>query len=277
MKPLYRLTMCLLAVILLVPVQASAKKRNWHLGDRTLKLGHKGHDVKVLQNFLNRVGIDTGVDGVFGRSTGKAVRMFEAAQRRAIDGAVTRSDAMVLKDVAVNGGAVASAAATGGAIPRNQKLVLPEPEPEAPPPLQLGPGFTATVGPDGLAVAPALAPPEVLAVIDAGNRIAKLPYIYGGGHGKWEDAGYDCSGSVSYALHAGGLQENVLVSGDYAGAEGFLPGPGTWITVYGNPGHVYMVVAGLRFDTSGRSTAGTRWQADTRSGKGYTAVHPVNF
>ncbi len=275
MKPLYRLTMCLLAVILLVPVQASAKKKNWHLGDRTLKLGHKGHDVKVLQNFLNRVGIDTGVDGVFGRGTGKAVRMFEVAQRRAVDGTVTRSDAMVLKDVAVNGGAVASAAATGGAIPRNQKLVLPAPEPPAP--LQLGPGFAATVEPDGLAVAPELAPPEVLAVIDAGNRIAKLPYIYGGGHGKWEDAGYDCSGSVSYALHAGGLQENVLVSGDYAGADGFLPGPGTWITVYGNPGHVYMVVAGLRFDTSGRSSAGTRWQADMRSGKGYTAVHPVGF
>ena len=114
-------------------------------------------------------------------------------------------------------------------------------------------------------------------MIDAGNRIAKLPYIYGGGHGKWEDAGYDCSGSVSYALHAGGLQENVLVSGDYASAEGFEPGPGTWITIYGNPSHVYMVVAGLRFDTSGRSTAGTRWQADMRSGKGYTAVHPVGF
>ncbi len=273
MKHLFRIAMCLLAVVLLVPGQASAKKKNWSFGDRTLKQGHSGKDVKSLQKYLNRVGIAMSVDGQFGAGTKAGVRTFEEAQRRKVDGKVTRTDAKVIKDVAVNGGAVASAT-TGGALPKNAKIVVPKPAP--PPPLVLGPGMTATVGPDGLAVAPALAPPAIHAVIDAGNKIAKTAYIYGGGHGKWEDAGYDCSGSVSYALHGGGLLETSMPSG------GFMkwgePGAGTWITIYANAGHVYMTVAGLRFDTSGRSKAGTRWQpASERDGKGYTVVHPVGY
>jgi peptidoglycan hydrolase-like protein with peptidoglycan-binding domain len=272
-KPLFRITMCLMAVVLLVPGQAAAKKKNWSFGERTLKQGIKGKDVTTLQKYLVRVGIKLGTDGVYGPGTTTAVRAFEEAQRRKVDGKVTRTDARVIKDVAVNGGAVASAS-TGGALPKNQKIVLAEP-PE-PAPLALGPGMTATRGPDGLAVAPAAAPPQVQAVIAAGNKIAKMPYIYGGGHGKWEDAGYDCSGSVSYALHGGGLLETSMASG------GFMnwgdPGPGTWITIYANGGHVYMTVAGLRFDTSGRSGAGSRWQpASERDGKGYSVVHPPGF
>jgi hypothetical protein len=272
-KTLYRLTMCLLAVVLLVPVQAMAKT-SFRFGDRTLKQGHKGSDVKTLQKYLVEVGIDTGVDGVFGPGTKTAVRTFEAAQRRKVDGKVTRTDAKVIKDVAENGGAVASAATTGGALPKNQKMVIPPPA--APPAPVFGPGTAATVGPDGLAVVPVLAPPQIQAVIVAGNKIAKTPYIYGGGHGKWEDAGYDCSGSVSYALHGGGLLETSMASG------GFMkwgePGPGAWITIYANGGHVYMTVAGLRFDTSGARSSGTRWQpAADRDGKGYTVVHPVGF
>ena len=273
MKTLYRLTMCLLAVVLLVPVQAMAKKSSFRFGDRTLKQGHKGADVKTLQKYLVEVGIQTGVDGVFGPGTKTAVRTFEEAQRRKVDGKVTRTDAKVIKDVALNGGAVASAVVTGGALPKTQKIVLPTPPP--PPAPVFGPGTAATVGPDGLAVIPALAPPEIQAVIVAGNKIAKTPYIYGGGHGKWEDAGYDCSGSVSYALHGGGLLETSMPSG------GFMkwgqPGPGAWITVYANGGHVYMTVAGLRFDTSG-AKGGSRWQpASERDGKGYTVVHPVGW
>ena len=269
----YRLLLFLVAVVLLVPVQAAtAKKRSsFSLGDRTLKQGHKGGDVRSLQRFLNRAGVETDVDGVFGGGTKSAVRAFEEAQRRKVDGVVSRSDVAVLKDVAQNGGAVASAALTGGALPKGQK---PKPPP-APKPLALGPGMLATVGDDGFATAPALAPPVVQAVIAAGNQIAHKPYIYGGGHGKWDDAGFDCSGSVSYALHGAGLLETAMASG------GFMswgdPGPGQWITIYAHAGHMYMVVAGLRFDTSGRTRNGTRWQSDMRSAKGYTVVHPTGL
>ena len=267
MKSLYRLTLCLVAVVLLVPVQpASAKKRSFSLGERTLKQGHKGRDVKSLQRYLDRTGVDVDVDGVFGRGTKRAVRSFEESQRRKVDGVVSRTDVAVLKDVARNGGAVVSAAATGGALPKSQKPA------SAPKPLALGPGMVATVGADGLATAPALAPPIVQQVIAAGNLIALKPYIYGGGHGRWEDAGYDCSGSVSYALHGAGLLEQSMPSG------GFMnwgdPGPGQWITTYANGGHMYMVVAGLRFDTSGRARAGTRWQKDPRPTQSYSVRHP---
>ena len=275
MKPLFRIAICLLAVVLLVPGQASAKKKSWSFGERTLKQGHKGKDVKTLQKYLTRIGIAMEADGVFGAGTRSAVKTFEGAQRRKVDGKVTRTDARVIKDVARNGGAVASASVTGGALPKAQKLKLPaarKPRPAADAPLALGPGSVATIGSDGLATAPASAPPEVQAVIAAGNKIAKMPYIYGGGHGKWEDDGYDCSGSVSYALHGAGLLETSMASG------GFMkwgdPGPGQWITIYANPGHMYMTVAGLRFDTSGARGAGTRWQKDPRPTQSYVISHP---
>jgi peptidoglycan hydrolase-like protein with peptidoglycan-binding domain len=270
-KSLCRLTLCIVAVVLLVPVHAaSAKKRSFSLGERTLKQGHKGQDVRSLQRYLTSAGVETDADGVFGGGTKRAVRAFEASQRQRVDGVVSRRDVAVLKDVAENGGAVASAAMTGGALPTNRKpkpLPLPEVKP-----LALGRGMIATVGADGLATAPALAPPVVQAVIAAGNKIATTPYIYGGGHGRWEDVGYDCSGSVSYALHGAGLLETAMASGGFTSWGD--PGPGQWITLYANGGHIYMVVAGLRFDTSGRTRAGTRWQADARSARGYTVVHP---
>jgi peptidoglycan hydrolase-like protein with peptidoglycan-binding domain len=264
--------MLLMGIVLLVPVQAAtAAKRNWSLGDRTLSEGLKGHDVRVLQSFLSKAGLKTSVDGVFGAGTKKAVEDFERAQRRTVDGVVSALDVLVLRDVVTNGGAVAAAAVTGGALPKN----TPPPVPPPPPPLVLGPGMVATVGADGLAVAPALAPPQVQAVINAGNLIAKTPYIYGGGHGRWNDAGYDCSGSVSYALHGAGMLDRALASGDFMNWGD--PGPGQWITIYANGGHAFMTVAGLRFDTSGAKTSGTRWQADMRSGRGYSIVHPPGF
>ena len=269
MKSWYRFTMSVMAVFLLVPVPgAFAKQRSFDLGDRTLRQGDKGNDVRLLQKYLTRAGLRTDIDGVFGSGTKSSVRDFEQAQRRRVDGTVTRADALVLKDVALNGGAVASAAATGGALPKNQPL----PPPPAPAPLLLGPGMVATVNADGTATAPALAPPVIQQMIDAGNKIATKPYIYGGGHGKWEDAGYDCSGSVSYALHGGGLLDTAMASGDFMNWGD--AGPGQWVTLYANGGHIYAVIAGLRFDTSGRSDAGTRWQADMRSGKGYEVRHP---
>ncbi len=272
-KSLLRLSMLSVAMMLLVPATgfAANKKKNWHLGDRTLRQGSKGHDVRVLQNFLSRAGIRTGVDGKFGRGTKKNVRKFERYQRRRVDGKVSRLDVLVLRDVVKNGGAVAKAAGTGGALPRGAKAPESD-EPAEPAPLKLGPGMKATVGDDGLAVAPALAPPVVQEVIKAGNEIAKKRYIYGGGHGKWEDDGYDCSGSVSYALHGAGLLENSMASGGFM--DWAEKGAGQWITVYAKGSHMYMVVAGLRYDTSGRASAGTRWQESKRSTSGYAERHP---
>lgn len=137
------------------------------------------------------------------------------------------------------------------------------------------PGDVATVGTDGLAHAPAGAPAAVHAIIAAGNAIARKPYVWGGGHRRWLAKGYDCSGSVSYALHGAGVLDGPLVSG------GFMrwgdAGPGSWVTIYANGGHVFMVVAGLRFDTSGQRQAGTRWQGAPRRVRGFRVRHPVGL
>jgi len=112
----------------------------------------------------------------------------------------------------------------------------------------------------------------VARVVAAANRIQSKPYKYGGGHARWNDTGYDCSGSVSYALHGGGLLSSPLTSGGFMrwGA----PGKGRRITIYASPSHVYMVVDGRRFDTTGRSETGSRWQASDRSSAGYVVRHP---
>jgi hypothetical protein len=150
------------------------------------------------------------------------------------------------------------------------------------------PGALAKLMPDGSAAAPADAPPEVQQAIWAANKIQDKPYIYGGGHRKFEDRGYDCSGTVSYALHGGGLLDSPLDSGSFMrwGARGV----GQWITVYTNPGHAYVVIAGLRLDTSAaaartRNTRqfkkanenGPRWRPVARSSRGYKKRHPVGF
>jgi cell wall-associated NlpC family hydrolase len=132
-------------------------------------------------------------------------------------------------------------------------------------------GKVAKVISSGEAMAPFDAPPVISDVIGAANQIAKTPYRWGGGHGAWRDKGYDCSGSVSFALAAAGLVDSPLTSGLFMrwGA----PGPGRWITIYANEGHAFMTVAGLRFDTSGLR-AGTRWQKAPRSTAGFVRRHP---
>lgn len=127
------------------------------------------------------------------------------------------------------------------------------------------------------AVAPPGAPPVVKQVIAAANRIRSTPYVWGGGHTRWWDRGYDCSGSVSYALHGGALLEAPLVSGSFTtwGA----PGPGRWITIYANRKHVYAVIAGLRWDTAGdvAGTTGPRWHTEPPYPKGFVVRHPVGY
>ena len=132
-------------------------------------------------------------------------------------------------------------------------------------------GKRARVLADGTAQAPENAPDVVKRVILAANQIAKFPYKWGGGHGAWRDNGYDCSGSVSFALAGAGLLDRPLTSGLLASYG--RPGPGRWITIYANSGHVFMIVAGLRFDTSGQGRAGTRWQEAVRPAGGFAVRH----
>ena len=127
--------------------------------------------------------------------------------------------------------------------------------------------------PGGRAVAPPSAPPAVKAMIEAANRIRHRPYVWGGGHRNWNSRGYDCSGSVSYALHFAGLLEESMPSGSFNSWE--EPGRGQWITTYSHGSHMYMVVAGLRFDTSGADPS--RWQTEMRSSSGFTARHPAGL
>jgi cell wall-associated NlpC family hydrolase len=130
----------------------------------------------------------------------------------------------------------------------------------------------ATALSNGVALPPLEAPEAVRQIIEAGNSIARTPYKWGGGHGKWQDTGYDCSGSVSFALAAAGLLGGPLASGPLMSWG--EAGKGKWVTIYSNPGHVYLVVAGIRFDTSGARTTGSRWQNELRSNEGFVARHP---
>ena len=141
-------------------------------------------------------------------------------------------------------------------------------------------GFTAKII-RGLAYAPSEAPLQVQRAIWAGDAIRHKPYILGGGHGVWNDAGYDCSGSVSYILHAAGLLRTSMDSGEFMTWS--QPGIGAWITVYTNPAHAFVEIAGIRLDTSSEQDprpapgSGPRWRPLVTSTAGYTARHPVGL
>lgn len=132
---------------------------------------------------------------------------------------------------------------------------------------------------NGRAIAPANAPRAVRQVIAAANKIRLKPYIWGGGHGRWWDRGYDCSGAVSFALRGGRLITSPMPSGPMMGWG--APGRGRWITVYANAGHAYMVVAGLRFDTAGNESgeSGPRWHESLGAAAGgrFVARHPIGY
>jgi cell wall-associated NlpC family hydrolase len=124
----------------------------------------------------------------------------------------------------------------------------------------------------GVALPPLEAPEAVKKMIEAGNGIARTPYKWGGGHGKWQDTGYDCSGSVSFVLAAAGLLNGPLASGPLMSWG--EPGRGKWVTIWTNEGHVFLEVAGIRFDTSAQRVTGSRWINEMRSTDGFVARHP---
>ena len=232
----------LLALTIAFAAQAAPAAADF--GDRPLRHGSRGHDVRVLQSWLTHLGHPTTVDGVFGRGTRRSVLRYERAESLRADGVVSRPQARGMRQRVEDGGERAVAAPAG----------------------------EATLSGDGrTAVAPAGAPPQVVAAIAAANRITRKPYRYGGGHGRFRDSGYDCSGAVSFVLHGAGLLRRTRDS------RGLMSwgerGRGRWITVYANRGHAYLVIAGLRFDTSGRGERGPRWRPERRSPRRYRARH----
>jgi cell wall-associated NlpC family hydrolase len=129
---------------------------------------------------------------------------------------------------------------------------------------------------NGVALAPPDAPEAVKNVINAANTLVGQPYVWGGGHASWYSNGYDCSGSVSFALFGGGMIPRPLTSGDLEGWG--APGPGKWITVYANAGHTFAEIAGLRWDTVGDAQGtGPRWHLAPASGAGFVVRHPPGY
>lgn len=130
---------------------------------------------------------------------------------------------------------------------------------------------------NGMLIPPKSAPTRVKKAITYANRIRNKPYVFGGGHARWWDRGYDCSGSVSYALRGGEFLSSPIPSGPLM--KWGLAGEGRWISVYANAGHTYAVIAGYRWDTSGNTdgSTGPSWHKDTRGGGGFVVRHPSGF
>ena len=230
-------------------------------GRRALSPGSRGADVKQLQRYLTKLGFRVRADGVYGTATAASVKAFERSRHQRADGKVTTAEARLIK-------LLVAAVGDGGA--RFNPAAYYNPTAKA---------RLSSVG--RTAIAPNDAPQEVKDVIAAANQITSKPYRYGGGHGSWTDSGYDCSGAVSFALHGAGFLGQPLDSSELeiwgdAGA-------GQWITIEANAGHAYMIVAGLRFDTSSTGSpttaddSGPRWRPEPRSARGYIARHPDRF
>ncbi|MDO8211280.1 peptidoglycan-binding protein [Conexibacter sp. CPCC 206217] len=272
---------------------------------KTVKVGGKariiGHSVRAVQHEL---GIPA--DGIFGPQSLKALKRFQSSHGLTADGIVGPSTWSALVRDGGGGGsssgrnARAAVKTDGSGVEALQRALGISADGD------FGPGTEAALkrwqasrgleadgvaGPAtrsalGLGDGPVLKrggsndkrggnngdDAKIAAMIAAGNRIASTPYVYGGGHGSFESSGYDCSGSVSYVLHGAGLLDSPLSSGGFESWG--EPGEGRRVTIYANAGHAYMVIDGRRFDTSGASAAGTRWQPDDRSSAGYVAVHP---
>jgi cell wall-associated NlpC family hydrolase len=170
------------------------------------------------------------------------------------------------------GGSAVTPATSTTTVPLTS-TVAPAPKPEL-----LVPGSLARYV-DGLAAAPMNAPAVIQQVIWAANEIIGLPYVFGGGHASFISAGYDCSGTVSFALHGGRLLSTPMDSSEFEtwGSHG----AGRWIAIFSNPGHAYMTVAGLRLDTSSAddpsNQQGPRWRPLRPANEGFVVRHPLGL
>ncbi len=226
-------------------------------GGHSLHVGDTGRNVVALQTDLTMVGYFTTADGDFGPETRQSVMKFQ--RHNGLPGTGVAGTALEAKlaqqvkalDKGVPGGKVRINMATG----------------------------------DG--IAPSGAPQIVKTMVNAANQIIDKPYIFGGGHGTWNDSGYDCSGAVSYVLHAAGMLSQSEDSGEL---ESFgAAGPGKWVTIYANPNHTWIVIAGRAFDTSDFGgpnipdppSTGPRWRTDPTGnfgdGEQYVVRHPAGL
>jgi cell wall-associated NlpC family hydrolase len=190
--------------------------------------------------------------------------------------------------------ASASATATGGAtsdgapastVPAPGPPAAVDPAPTDPAPVDPAPAASPGAAGFGVApapapqptvpYAPAAAPIEVQRAIWSANQLRTKPYVWGGGHAAFRASGYDCSGTVSYALHGAGLIDTPMDSNDFMSWG--VKGKGQWITVYTNPDHAFAIIAGLRLDTSGPGESGPRWRTAKPSTRGFSARHPRYF
>ncbi|CAB4924515.1 unannotated protein [freshwater metagenome] len=271
----------------------------------TVKPDDHGAGVRVVQRALGLA-----PDGLYGKGTKKAIRRFQRQHELKADGVVGPATWNMLRRAGRLGSTIhrSSGRSRGTAAPQASVRRLQAalgidadgvfgPGTESAvkefqrthsltPDGVVGPATWQALGlGDGLpvlkragAAGPAGPPQEITSAIAAANRIAHKPYIWGGGHGSFEAAGYDCSGSVSYVLHAAGLLSKPMASGEFTGWG--KSGPGRWITIYANGGHMFMTIRTpnglMRYDTSGMDD-GSRWDGDLRPASGYVVRHPHGF
>ncbi len=240
----------LMVLAFAVPAVADASAR--HLGDRVLKAGTHGRTSASSRTSSPAPATRPTSTASSAPATTRGVRKFERSNDRKVDGVVDASDAEALRE---------AASSADGGFQGDQVT-----------PVSDSPTAKASLASDGTAIAPATAPPEVQAVIEAANEIAKKPYGYGGGHGSFNDSGYDCSGSVSFALHGASLVDHPLDSTDFKTGASAARATGSRSTRT-RATHSWWV-AGLRFDTSGKSRHGSRWQRSSRSPRVTSCAHP---
>jgi peptidoglycan hydrolase-like protein with peptidoglycan-binding domain len=289
----------LLAVVL--PATASAATSSKQaFGKQTLMLGMHSTTVMTLQRDLTATGFKVSSTGTFTRATVREVREFQMKYKLQVDGVVGPATWTELEHLLSSVNHITETAPRGtgasGVVTTDQSEAVPSsdvlPSTDSGgvgfvPTPQSAPVVDATLV-DGLAVPAPGTPQTIINVIDAANAIAFLPYIYGGGHQDYVitngiaalDAGYDCSGSVSYALHAGDLLAEPLDSEQFANYG--VKGKGKWITIWDAPTyHTYMEIAGLWFDTAAQTAANgnDRWSTTRirEPGSPFTPSHPAGW
>lgn len=264
----------------------STKYSSAAFGSRLLSVGMSGSAVLALQHDLTALGFSTPATGHFTRQTQQRLKAFQRKYRLSVDGVAGPSSIGELKTLLsaklhITETALAAKELASGSTTMTTPSNAPLPAGDSGTGgVGLGPEASSSTELDatlidGLAVAAAGTPTAIVTMLDAANKIAFDPYIYGGGHTSFISRGYDCSGSVSYVLHAGALLATPLDSEQFL--KYGLAGKGNWITVYTNgPTHAYMEIAGLWFDTAAQSATNgnDRW-SPTRIGEpGYGKFLP---